>query len=245
MMGAGYSHVDIDFYLRLAANDMRILDVGCGTGRVSLELAQRRKGCVIDAIDNSAAMLEVFKEKLKRDGLRLKSRINVFQMDMREITLKGPYDLVVFPFQSFQVLTAREEQLRTLQTARSLLRENGRLVVSVFDPTFRLVSEQPIGFLQEIIRLGDGTVMVKRNIDARIDFKEKTYRFTEHLMVFDPARVQVGEVTDHFFIAYHDQDNLLSLFQEAGLTVLNKYGDYKLTKLRDDEPSFDMVFVLQ
>ncbi|MBN2352563.1 MAG: class I SAM-dependent methyltransferase [Spirochaetales bacterium] len=244
-MGAGYSSVDIDFYLKLAAGGMRILDVGCGTGRVSLELAQRRKGCVIDAIDSSDAMLAVFMGKMKHFDSRLKSKINIHRMDMRTMSLKGPYDLVVFPFQSFQALTVREEQVRTLRSARSLLNANGRIVISVFDPTFQLVCEEPIAFLQEIIRLRDGSVMVKRIADASIDFKKKTYRFTEHLLAFDSSRVQVEEVFDRFCVAYHDQDNLLSLFREAGLEVLHKYGDYKLTKLKDGEPSFDMIFVLR
>ena len=56
--------VDIPFYLKYAKNQNgKILELGCGTGRVSIELA--KAGYFVTGLDLSETMLGIYKEKLK------------------------------------------------------------------------------------------------------------------------------------------------------------------------------------
>src|SRR5579885_2460171 len=62
---------EIDFFLGLfaLAKGARILDVGCGTGRHSIELAKR--GYEVTGIDLSNGMLSVAKEKASAAGVQV------------------------------------------------------------------------------------------------------------------------------------------------------------------------------
>ena len=54
---------DIPFYLEYAKKlNGKILELGCGTGRVSIELA--KNGYFVTGLDLSESMLEIYKNKL-------------------------------------------------------------------------------------------------------------------------------------------------------------------------------------
>lgn len=53
-------------------NDDRVLDIGCGTGLLSLKFL-KKAGCLITGIDNSPEMLEIFSDKI--ESLELGDRI--------------------------------------------------------------------------------------------------------------------------------------------------------------------------
>jgi ubiquinone/menaquinone biosynthesis C-methylase UbiE len=54
----GYVEADIPFYKKIIQPQSRILEVGCGTGRVAIELAKH--GCDVTGIDLSEWMLDEF-----------------------------------------------------------------------------------------------------------------------------------------------------------------------------------------
>jgi SAM-dependent methyltransferase len=245
LLGSRYSYVDLDFYLKFITDDTRVLDVGCGTGRVSLTIATNRKNCTIDALDISPHMLRIFREKMETVLLKKNSTIKLYRMDMRKITLNRRYDFVIFPFQSFQCITDSDEQVLILRKAKSLLGENGRIILSVFDPTYRFLANKPVTYFQEIDYNHDNSLIIKLIKDARIDMRKKLYFFTEHLMIFNIYRILVEEISDSFRVAYHDYGNLVRLFGRSGLSIESQYSNYKLKKLADDEVSFDKIFVLK
>ncbi|GFN22064.1 MAG: class I SAM-dependent methyltransferase [Thermoanaerobacteraceae bacterium] len=101
---------------------MEILDIGCGTGNFSLELA--RRGARVTGIDVSEPMLQRAREKAAREGVS----IRFLRSDARRLP---------FPDESFDAVvsvTALEfvPDLRAaLQEAYRVLRAGGRLVVGV------------------------------------------------------------------------------------------------------------------
>lgn len=65
----------LPFLDRVAAGGGRVLDAGCGTGAVTLHLAQR--GLAVDAVDHSPDMIAVAAEKLEAAGLADRVRFHV------------------------------------------------------------------------------------------------------------------------------------------------------------------------
>ena len=105
----------------------RILEVGCGTGRALVWLAERVKDegriCGLDA---SEKMLEKSREKLERAGLA--ERVELIQRDARDTGLPDKEFEAVFV--SFVLeLFAEEDLLQVLGEINRMLREKGRLVV--------------------------------------------------------------------------------------------------------------------
>ncbi|MGE5249569.1 MAG: class I SAM-dependent methyltransferase [Bacteroidota bacterium] len=117
---------EIDFYRRLASearqNGERLLEIGCGTGRVAIRLA--REGTEVVGLDLSPQMLDVAREKGKDlEGLRW------VQASMCDFDLGEGFGVVIIPGHSFQCLNTPQEQAACMQCIYRHLNPGGRLVV--------------------------------------------------------------------------------------------------------------------
>ena len=74
---------DIPFYLKYAKKQNgKILELGCGTGRVSIELA--KNGYFVTGLDLSESMLEIYKNKLNNLSKNIIEKINLINGNMAE-----------------------------------------------------------------------------------------------------------------------------------------------------------------
>jgi SAM-dependent methyltransferase len=117
---------EIAFYRELAlaakAQGQPVLEVGCGTGRVTLQLA--RDGVNIVGSDLSAEMLEIAHQKSANIP-----NVHWVQSDMRSLELNERFGLVVIPGHSFQFMLTPEDQLTCLEAIKRHLLPGGVLVV--------------------------------------------------------------------------------------------------------------------
>jgi SAM-dependent methyltransferase len=122
--------VEIDFYLELAreaqAQGLRTLEPTCGTGRVTIPLAQA--GIRMVGLDISPAMLAVGRER--SGGLD----IEWVEGDMRSFELGEQFGLAMIPVGSFQLLLEVEDQLACLRCIHRHLAPGGRLAFEVENP---------------------------------------------------------------------------------------------------------------
>ena len=104
---------DLFLYSELAdeAGDP-ILDVGCGTGRVILHLAQA--GHRVVGLDNAEAMLARGQRKLDLMG-DLRARVRFVHGDVLETHLAGDFNLIVVPYNTFMNFSEQAEQLAALR----------------------------------------------------------------------------------------------------------------------------------
>lgn len=101
----------------------RILDIGCGNGAQTIELAKRAPGTIL-ATDNHQPFLDELQRRAEAAGVR--SRIRLSLRDMRTLTADdGPFDLIWSEGALF-VMGFREG----LAAWRSLLASGGGLAVS-------------------------------------------------------------------------------------------------------------------
>jgi ubiquinone/menaquinone biosynthesis C-methylase UbiE len=111
----------------VAAPGKLILDIGCGTGNVSLACAVR--GATVIGVDSNAEMLEVAKSKAKKAGLE--DKVEWLELGVAEITRKineRSIDAVVSCL-TFSELTP-DEQTYTLFAAYSFLKPGGAIVIA-------------------------------------------------------------------------------------------------------------------
>jgi 2-polyprenyl-3-methyl-5-hydroxy-6-metoxy-1,4-benzoquinol methylase len=129
----------------------RILDIGCGTGRHSIELAKR--GYTIVGIDLSESLLNRAKEKVLEHNLQI-----VFQkQDARELSFSEEFELVIMLCEgAFSLMETDEMNYKILQNAYNALKPNGKLLFTTLNglfPLFHSVKE----FLDSNVKNGNAT----------------------------------------------------------------------------------------
>jgi SAM-dependent methyltransferase len=115
----------VDFLAELAGPGP-VLELGIGTGRVAVPLAER--GIEVHGVDSSTAMLEKLRAKPGGD------RIPVTIGDMADLEVDGEFSLIAVVFSTFFSLLTQEEQLRCYRNVAAHLKKDGLFVVEAFLP---------------------------------------------------------------------------------------------------------------
>lgn len=104
-----------------------VLDLGCGTGRMTLELA--RRGYDMTGIDLSFEMLDIAREYADKEGLS--DRMLWLCQDMREFELYGTVDLTVCCLDGINHLTASGDLTKCLSLVHNYLTPDGLFIFDV------------------------------------------------------------------------------------------------------------------
>src|SRR5690242_13252024 len=132
---------EIDFWVaRARESGGPVLELACGTGRVSWPIA--RADIDIVGIDVSPAMLGRAEAKRAREAAEVAARARFLPGDMADFTLDERFALAIIPFRAFQALMTVEDQRRSLGCIHRHLKPDGRLIVDIFDPRLDLLLEQ-------------------------------------------------------------------------------------------------------
>lgn len=120
---------DVPFWRRVAAGvSGPVLELGCGTGRVSLPLA--RAGVSVVGIDRSTAMLERAATRVhalrRRRGANASGSLSLVRGDIRALPFAtGQFDLVLAPYGILQSLLSDRDLAATLRSVASVLAPGG------------------------------------------------------------------------------------------------------------------------
>ncbi len=121
---------DVPFWERLAAaQDGRVLELGCGTGRISVPVA--RAGARLVGIDRSAAMLARGRQRLRRS--RLTGTASLVRGDIRHLPFRrrSGFSLVMAPYGILQSLTREKDLRATIESVHRVLPRGGLFVVDL------------------------------------------------------------------------------------------------------------------
>ena len=113
--------------------NINVLDIGCGTGRHSIELTKR--GYNVTGVDLSEAQLKRAAEKARLENLK----INFLKHDARELPFENEFDLAIMLCEgSFSLMETDEMNFRILQGAHRALKNNGKLIFTTLNGLFPL-----------------------------------------------------------------------------------------------------------
>ena len=230
---------DVGFYENLAlAADSPILELGAGTGRVALALAEA--GYAVTGIDTSETMLTQARRKLAAAKLPRGASLELVSADMTTFDLGRKFGLILVAANTLQHLLTTAQLTACFARVRAHLEVGGIFACSVRSAASVDWDEGQSPLLLDWTRVSPETgETVMKMIAGHADQARQVRRWT---YVYDRVSSD-GQVRRAVFVTdlrYSSQGELTLLLQQSGLRVTHVYGDYDLSPVGQGE---DLVFV--
>lgn len=215
--------LDFDFYLALAqelsegVDGFAVVDIGCGTGALGVELAQA--GYQVTGVDPAEAMLETART---RPGGDRATWIHGYASDVPDAIA----DLVIMTGHVAQYFITDEAWAEVLEHARRALRPGGRIAFESRNPGNRAwerwTREDTTGTYPHPDG-GEFTSWVE-SLEVHEDALEGVIETHRGITVY-PDGTRSGEDTSETLI-FRPLDRLTSSLEAAGFAIEHAYGDW-------------------
>jgi 2-polyprenyl-3-methyl-5-hydroxy-6-metoxy-1,4-benzoquinol methylase len=219
--------IELEFFSDLARQyGSPILDVACGTGRLTIPLAEQ--GYTMTGVDITSEMLKTAQEKSEHLSLP----INWIEADVRKLMMNQNYQIIYTTGNAFQAFLTRETQEGLLQFVHKHLHPKG---------VFAFETRNPV--LSELLKKQDG----KRKIGIDVNGKRIIHTWQNS---YDPI-TQLGHhkqtyqtslnehkkaKTTRIAIRYVFPQELETLLHYNGFVLESVYGDFDKSPLQADSP---------
>ena len=216
---------EIDFLveaLALAPN-ARVLDVGCGFGRHTIELGRLNFGAL--GIDPAAAMIEAARARAEEAGVA----VGFQQVAGEDFAGAGQFDAAICLFTTLGQVAAdsRADNRGLLAAVANALKTDGLFALE-------LPQKQPtLDALKASDRFGNATnyTEVQRSYDAEADL------VLEHFHVVTPSQAQTFRLRYRLF----SQEDAAVLLCAAGLRIAQRYAGYTCAELTENSPNMLLI----
>ena len=190
------------------AEGARILDLCCGHGRHTVELAAA--GYSMVGQDLSATFLNLAKDAAAARNLQ----IRFIHADMRQIPFERELDAVINLFSAFGYFDDDVENQKVLDAVARALKPGGKFLIDLLN-TLRIIRD----FLpQSWDELSDGTVVLtKRNYNILTGYNEECRTY----IAPDGSKREI-----HLALRLYFYPEFTEMLNRAGLAPIQVFGDY-------------------
>jgi SAM-dependent methyltransferase len=219
---------DTAFYLALASTlrARRVVDIGCGTGLLTCELALRDHD--VTGIDPSRAMLDVAR------GRHAGERVQWIEGDAAHVDVEHA-DLVVMTGHVAQVFIDDESWHRVLAAAHRMLRPGGHLAFESRHPQRAPWRDwTPERSHRTIVDASEQVVEIWQTL---IEVRDDCVRFATHYRFAATG----DELVSTSELRFRTQTALNASLDQAGFDVAQWYGDWSQTPV--DDASRELIIV--
>src|SRR5258707_3223055 len=200
---------DTDFYVSLAGlRPCRVLDLGCGTGPLCCDLAER--GHRVTGVDPAGAMLAVARRKPHAEWIEL------VQSTAQNCKSHRCFDLIVMTGHAFQVLLNDADALAVLETMRGHLKERGMIAFETRNPRVDWVGEWS-GRQRLVGTLASGQLL---------ETLEITRQDGEFISFQTSYRSPHETLTTSSTLRFPSREHVEALISRSGLVVRDLFGDW-------------------
>ncbi|WP_033956974.1 class I SAM-dependent methyltransferase [Psychroserpens jangbogonensis] len=232
--GMNTNLADLDFYKRwLPKNkNARILELCCGTGRLTIPIA--KDGYDISGVDNMPSMLEQAKTKASEGGLD----VEFIEADIRTLNLPEKFDLIFIPFNSIHHLYKNDDLFKAFKAVNNHLKDGGLFLLDCFNPNIQFIVEGEKE-QKEIAKYttNDGRDILIKQI-MRYENKTQINRIEWQYYI----NGKFDSIQNLDMRLYFPQE-LDSYLEWNGFNIINKFGGFEEEAFNDH--SLKQIFVCQ
>lgn len=208
---------DAVFYSQRLPCTGTVLELGCGTGRLTRLLAGKCRH--ITGIDISAEMLSKARQKIDLN-------ISYYQMDMTEISFAQCFDAIVIPYNTLNMLGAPAKIERCLALCRKHLYPAGSLLLQLYHPLPATIDRQEKIFQFTILQDGCDGKIIKETLKS-YDSEHATLLLEERYRVRPAGARRRNRDLRHCLSFYApDLTGWKKLLQAAGFCITESAGAY-------------------
>jgi len=233
-MARNMPFADVELYAQICrAADGPALELGCGNGRILLELLAQHLDVV--GVDGSAAMLTTLVAKAAARAL---PPPRVCRMDVRRLGLRPGFAVVLCPYSLVTYMTAGNDARALLDEARRVLAPGGVVVVDAFVPRPVVPGE---AFTQDYARpFREGMLVRSKRITRLAPRVNRIERRYEVRAADGTLAEQIDTIEDIREFAPHD---VTALVEACGLRVRDAWWDYAAKAPSSDARFFTVTAV--
>jgi SAM-dependent methyltransferase len=235
---------DIPFYISRANQiNGEILEIACGTGRVTLPLA--RAGYKITGIDLSEQMIDQFKRKLLQEDSATRQRVEVSKADMVDFNLGKKFPLIIIPFRAFQLLTETEQQTAFLERVYEHLTDDGVFIINTFKPYGKLDDSWVQPEKEDwVVEVAHSQAKVRRtHIRREIDVTNQI-TYPELIYYVQESNGNVTRYVEKIAMKYYYEDQLRELLLSQRFIIKEQLGYYDGRPI-EEGPEFIFVCAIR
>ncbi len=212
---------DLPFYRKhLPGQPCAILDLGCGTGRVSRALAA--DGYHLTGIDLSFPMLAVAGRAASTAAPRYAC------MDMTSLAFRTPFGAIIAPYNTLNLLTGAEDLHACLRQVHHLLAREGVLLLQLYipDQDLRALAGKK-RFQFQIFDQADGSKVIKEILKSAAPHSD-VVEITERYRLRFRKDLPNEDWEYAYHILGHGFTRWLEIFSAQGFRLDTAYGGYDL-----------------
>jgi 2-polyprenyl-3-methyl-5-hydroxy-6-metoxy-1,4-benzoquinol methylase len=206
-----HTKAQVESIVRLTevAPGARILDLCCGHGRHSIELA--RLGYRVVGLDISEPSLELARANAAEAGVK----VDFLQGDMRRIPYQAEFDLVVNLFTAFGYLEKEAEDQKVLKAVATALRPGGSFLLDTINHAWLMRHFQP----RDWRVFDDGTVLLE---DREFDLQTGQNKAAWTTVYSDGRRYSHSNSVRVYTLV-----EMKTMLTAAGLALRQVWGDFE------------------
>lgn len=217
---------DIPFYVGLVTETGgKVLDLTCGTGRVTIPIAQA--GLDVVGVDNSSQMLLLATERL-RDASGVPGSVEFVHDSILTFNLGKQFDTVLIPYNSFLLFLSVAEQMTVLERVYAHLKPGGILALDLFTPDlWRLTREDSqLYYRADVTSPNNGTryVLWEQSTTDNLNQIIESRYLIENLSPDGKVQNRIYKDVVFRYIHRYEMAHLLTL---SGFEDAEVYGDFQ------------------
>ncbi len=218
----GRTEAQVDFVEKVCnlEKGAKILDLGCGWGRHSIELAKR--GYEVTGLEINPSYIKEAKKRASSAGVK----IDFVEKDMRKITFSEEFDAIILLWNSFGYFSDKENE-KLIKSIYKALKEEGHFVLEIINRDWIVRHFTPKNWqkLNDIYILEDRKfVLDESRVKGKITYIQENKK--------------MERITNFRFYSYHE---IRAILKSTGFRKTQGYGSLEETPIELDTHLMEII----